>query len=86
MTRTNLKNITDMLPDRDFLRIHRSYVISLASVVAFSRTRVELSATVDVFGDMPFSKACNLPFTNDVEKSTHHMTRLKTYTRQSWMN
>ena len=42
LTRTNLKNITDMLPERDFLRIHRSYVISLASVVAFSRTRVEL--------------------------------------------
>lgn len=42
LTRTNLKNITDMLPERDFLRIHRSYVISLASVVTFSRTRVEL--------------------------------------------
>lgn len=42
LTRTNLKNITDMLPERDFLRIHRSYMISLASVVAFSRTRVEL--------------------------------------------
>lgn len=42
LTRTNLKNITDMLPERDFLRIHRSYVISLASVVSFSRTRVEL--------------------------------------------
>lgn len=27
------------------------------------------SATVDIFGDMPFSKACNLPLTNDVEKS-----------------
>lgn len=42
LTRTNLKNITDMLPERDFLRIHRSYVISLTSVVSFSRTRVEL--------------------------------------------
>lgn len=27
------------------------------------------SATVDIFGDMPFSKACTLPLTNDVEKS-----------------
>lgn len=27
------------------------------------------AATVDVFGDMPFSKACTLPLTNDVQQS-----------------
>lgn len=27
------------------------------------------SATVDIFGDMPFSKACTLPITNDVQQS-----------------
>lgn len=31
-----------MHSERDSLRIHRPYVISLTSVVAFSRTRVEL--------------------------------------------
>lgn len=42
LTRTNLKSITDMLPEGNFLRIHRSYVISVSSVVAFTRARVEL--------------------------------------------
>lgn len=27
------------------------------------------AATVDIFGDMPFSKACTLPLTNDVQQS-----------------
>lgn len=42
LTRTNLKAITDMLPDGAFLRIHRSYVIAVPAVVSFTRTRVEL--------------------------------------------
>lgn len=42
LTRTNLKAITDLLPDGMFLRIHRSYVISIPSVISFTRTRVKL--------------------------------------------
>lgn len=42
LTRTNLKNITDSLPDGVFLRIHRSYVIAVSSVVSFTRTKVVL--------------------------------------------
>lgn len=42
LTRTNLKNITDSLPDGTFLRIHRSYVIAVSSVVSFTRTKVVL--------------------------------------------
>ena len=42
LTRTNLKAITDLLPAADFLRIHRSYVVSVASVVSFTRSRVML--------------------------------------------
>lgn len=45
LTRTNLKTITDMLPERDFLRIHRSYVIAVASVISFSRSKVEVKET-----------------------------------------
>ena len=46
LTRTNLKAITDMLPDGAFLRIHRSYVIAVPAVVSFTRTRVELKGHV----------------------------------------
>ncbi len=42
LTRTNLKSITDMLPENAFVRIHRSYVVSLSSVLSFNRTRVVL--------------------------------------------
>lgn len=42
LTRTNLKNITDSLPDGTFLRIHRSYVIAVSSVVSFTRPKVVL--------------------------------------------
>lgn len=42
LTRTNLKNITDSLPDDTFLRIHRSYVIAVSAVVSFTRTKIVL--------------------------------------------
>lgn len=42
LTRTNLKAITDLLPADDFLRIHRSYVVPVAAVVSFTRSRVML--------------------------------------------
>lgn len=41
-TRTNLKSITDMLPSEDFIRIHRSYIIPIAAVASFSKTRITL--------------------------------------------
>lgn len=48
LTRTNLKAITDLLPDKTFLRIHRSYVVSISSVVSFTRTKVELNGVSEL--------------------------------------
>lgn len=50
LTRANLKTITDMLPDGAFLRIHRSYVVSVSVVVSFTRTRVKLKGLTE---DLP---------------------------------
>lgn len=47
LTRTNLKTIMDLLPEGMFLRIHRSYVISVAAVVSFTRTRIELNGLTE---------------------------------------
>lgn len=47
LTRTNLKAITDLLHVHDFLRIHRSYVIPISSVVSFSRSKVEIEGNVE---------------------------------------
>ena len=42
LTRTNLKAISELLPDKIFLRIHRSYIIAIAAVDSFTKTRVTL--------------------------------------------
>ena len=42
LTRTSLKTVNDRLPKGRFLRIHRSYVVAVASVESFTRTRVTL--------------------------------------------
>lgn len=42
LTRTNLKAIADLLPAGRFLRIHRSYVVPVGTVVSFTRSRVVL--------------------------------------------
>lgn len=47
LTRTNLKTIMDLLPEGMFLRIHRSYVISVTAVVSFTRTRIELKGVAE---------------------------------------
>lgn len=47
LTRTNLKAIMDLLPEGVFLRTHRSYVISVAAVVSFTRTRVVLKGLAE---------------------------------------
>lgn len=43
LTRTNLKNIADVLPADRFLRIHRSYIVSVAAIASFTRTRIVLT-------------------------------------------
>ncbi len=46
VSRVILKNIGDRLPAADFLRIHRSYIVSRSKVRRFSRTEVELAGGV----------------------------------------
>lgn len=43
LTRSNLKAITDLLPDEAFLRIHRSYVIAVGRVEQFTKNQVKLT-------------------------------------------
>lgn len=45
LTRTNLKNIADVLPADRFLRIHRSYIVSVADIASFTRTRIVLTGS-----------------------------------------
>lgn len=42
LTRTNLKAIQQMLPEGEFLRTHRSYIIARGRVESFTRTQVML--------------------------------------------
>lgn len=45
LTHTNLKAITDLLPADRFMRIHRSYVVPVASVVSFTRSKIVLKGS-----------------------------------------
>ena len=48
LTRTNLKTVADLLPERSFLRIHRSYVVSVEAVESFTRSRMTLRGGVSL--------------------------------------
>ncbi len=43
ISRIILKNIGSMLPDDDFLRIHRSFIVSKSKIVSFNKQEVKLS-------------------------------------------
>lgn len=42
LTRVNLKNLCEMLPEKDFLRVHRSYVIPVQRIRSFKKREIEL--------------------------------------------
>ncbi|MDE7443873.1 MAG: LytTR family DNA-binding domain-containing protein, partial [Muribaculaceae bacterium] len=42
MSRVILKNIGSQLPDSEFIRIHRSYIVSMAKIRSFNKREVEL--------------------------------------------
>ena len=41
-SRMSLKSLMDMLPSEGFLKIHRSFIVSIDKVVGFSRSEVRL--------------------------------------------
>lgn len=46
MTRTNLKNIGELLPPDQFIRIHRSFIIAVDKVEGFTRREVTLTGGI----------------------------------------
>ena len=42
LLRTNMKTIQELLPENNFLRIHRSYIIPIEKVEIFSKKRIKL--------------------------------------------
>lgn len=46
-----LSSVEELLPDNQFLRIHRSYIIALSKVTAFSKFEVEINNV-----ELPFGK------------------------------
>lgn len=43
LTRMNLKSIHGLLPQKHFLRIHRSYIVAVGKVVSFTKKELKLS-------------------------------------------
>lgn len=48
ISRISLKSIINMLPQDEFVRIHRSYVVAKAKIVRFSKRRVQLSPDIEL--------------------------------------
>jgi len=42
ITKTSMTNMTDKLPDANFVRIHKSYIVSLSKVEAFTSSSIEV--------------------------------------------
>lgn len=42
LTRNNLKSIAEMLPERNFIRIHRSYIVAMDKIVSFNKRELKL--------------------------------------------
>ncbi|MBT3383495.1 MAG: response regulator transcription factor [Prolixibacteraceae bacterium] len=42
ITKTSMTNMGDKLPDSSFLRIHKSFIVSLAKIEAFTSTSIEV--------------------------------------------
>jgi len=42
ITKTSMTNMVEKLPDADFMRIHKSYIVSLSKIEAFTSTTIEV--------------------------------------------
>ena len=51
LTRLNLKNIQSKLNENDFLRIHRSFIVSFSKISSFLKNEVEIKGKIIPVGD-----------------------------------
>ena len=42
LTRLNLKGIEEKLPSREFIRVHRSYIVAFSKITAFQKSKIVL--------------------------------------------
>jgi DNA-binding LytR/AlgR family response regulator len=42
ITKTSMTSMVEKLPDSDFMRIHKSYIVSLSKIEAFTSTTIEV--------------------------------------------
>lgn len=52
MTRLNLKGVSSRLPEKDFLRIHRSYIVSIGKITKYQQSKIFISTV-----ELPIGKS-----------------------------
>lgn len=62
VTKTSMTNMEEKLPDNDFMRIHKSYIVSLRKIEAFTSTSIEITGK-----ELPIGRS----FKNNVAKVLH---------------
>lgn len=48
MSRMSLKSIINMVPEDDFLRIHRSYIVAKSKITGFSKRHIQMEQDVEL--------------------------------------
>jgi len=62
VTKTSMTSMEEKLPDHDFMRIHKSYIVSLRKIEAFTSTSIEITGK-----ELPIGRS----FKNTVAKVLH---------------
>lgn len=62
VTKTSMTSMEEKLPDHDFMRIHKSYIVSLRKIEAFTSTSIEITGK-----ELPIGRS----FKNNVAKVLH---------------
>jgi DNA-binding LytR/AlgR family response regulator len=63
ITKTSMSNMEDKLPDNNFIRIHKSFIISLSKIEAFTSNSIEVGGK-----EIPIGRS----YKNSVMETLHY--------------
>lgn len=66
MTLQTFKNVSEMLPEKDFVRVHNSYIVSINKIDSIERNRIKIGETL-------------IPITDNYKDSFYDLLKKKKY-------
>lgn len=64
LSRTTLKSVLDILPKKTFIRVHRSYIVSVSQISSFSKSKIILKGNKEIPVGLQYMEYCykQLPY------------------------